>query len=97
LRILPVRWIAIGLLLAVGTGAGSWLFSYPFLTSFSAYAELPVLGTVPLASAILFDLGVLSLVMGATTLILIALAHQSIRSERAPRIVEPVAEALAGD
>jgi multicomponent K+:H+ antiporter subunit A len=86
LRILPVRWIAMGLLLAAGTGAGSWLFSYPFLTSASAYARLPVIGAVPLASAMLFDLGVFSLVVGATTLILVALARQSIRSHRAPRL-----------
>ncbi len=35
-----------------------------------------------MASAFLFDLGVFSLVLGATVLILIALAHQSIRSYR---------------
>ena len=33
LRILPVRWIGVGLLIAAATGAGSWLFGYPFLTS----------------------------------------------------------------
>jgi multicomponent K+:H+ antiporter subunit A len=40
---------------------------------------------VALASATLFDFGVLLLVVGATVLILIALAHQSLRSERAPQ------------
>ena len=38
------------------------------------------IGAVPVASAVLFDLGVFSLVVGATVLMLIALAHQSIRS-----------------
>ncbi|HZX00153.1 MAG TPA: hypothetical protein VFF10_08840, partial [Trueperaceae bacterium] len=46
------------------------------------YIELPVLGEVPLSSATLFDLGVLVLVVGATVLMLIALAHQSIRAPR---------------
>ena len=43
---------------------------------------LPVLGEVHLPSAALFDFGVFSVVVGATLLILTALAHQSIRSHR---------------
>ena len=93
LRIRPVRWLAAGLLIAAGTGAGAWLFSHPFLTSRSAHVDVPVIGAVPLASAILLDLGVFSLVVGATALILIALAHQSIRSHRAPSIKAAVAPA----
>lgn len=85
LRIHPTRWMAIGLLLALVTGAGAGLAGYPFLTSHAFHAELPGLGTLPLASALFFDLGVFVLVVGATALILIALAHQSIRSHRAPR------------
>jgi multicomponent K+:H+ antiporter subunit A len=83
LRIHPVRWMGLGLLLAAGTGAGAWLFARPFLTSHFAYADLPGIGAVPLASAILFDLGVFSLVVGAVVLVLISLAHQSIRHQRA--------------
>jgi multicomponent K+:H+ antiporter subunit A len=86
LRILPVRWIGLGLLLAVATGAGSWLFGYPFLTSHAAHFDLPLIGSIPAASATLFDLGVFTLVVGATVLMLIALAHQSVRSHRAARI-----------
>ncbi|MET4635164.1 multicomponent K+:H+ antiporter subunit A [Kaistia defluvii] len=85
LRVLPVRWIGIGLLLAVAVGSGSWLLGYPFLTTHSQYIELPWIGAVPAATALLFDFGVFSLVLGATTLMLIALAHQSIRRLRAPR------------
>lgn len=84
LRIHPLRWIAVGLLLSLATGASAWMFSRPFLTSSFAYAELPVIGEVPLASAIAFDLGVFSLVVGATALLLLALAHQSIRAHRLP-------------
>ena len=53
-----------------------------FLTSHSAYADVPLIGAVPLVSALLFDLGVFLLVIGATVLMLIALAHQSVRSHR---------------
>lgn len=86
LRILPIRWIGIGLLTSVLCGAASWLFGYPFLTSSFQYIDIPVLGRLLLASALVFDFGVFVLVVGATVLMLIALAHQSIR---APRVVEP--------
>ncbi len=86
LRIHPLRWMGAGLLLAVLTGAGAWWWGYPFLTSHTAHVSLPWLGEVPLPSAMFFDVGVFSLVVGATALILIALAHQSIRSHRLPRV-----------
>jgi len=85
LRILPVNWIGLSLLLAATTGMASWLFGYPFLTSHSQYVDLPLVGAVPAATALLFDLGVFGLVVGATVLMLIALAHQSIRKLRAAR------------
>jgi multicomponent K+:H+ antiporter subunit A len=75
-------WIGAGLLCAGIAGAGSWWFGYPFLTSHSPHPVLPIIGEVPLPSAFVFDLGVFLLVVGATTLILIALAHQSVRSHR---------------
>jgi multicomponent K+:H+ antiporter subunit A len=92
LRILPLRWMGFGLLVAAGTGAAAWLFARPFLTSHFAYADVPLIGSIPLASALLFDLGVFSLVVGATVLMLIALAHQSVRSHRMPKEPEPHAE-----
>ena len=93
LRVLPMRWMGIGLLLAVGVGAAAWLFDRPFLTSSFSYVEIPLIGAVPLASAFLFDLGVFALVVGATVLMLIAIAHQSVRSHRAPsgRVLGPPA------
>jgi multicomponent K+:H+ antiporter subunit A len=84
LRVLPMRWMGVGLLLAVVTGAGAWLFGKPFLTSAFSYVAVPLIGAVPLATASLFDLGVFSLVVGATVLMLIAIAHQSVRSHRTP-------------
>ena len=79
LRIQPLRWIGAGLLLSVATGAGAWFFAHPFLTSHTPHVELPLIGALHLPSAFLFDLGVFGLVVGATVLILIALAHQSVR------------------
>jgi len=82
LYILPVRWIGLGLLAAGGTGVGAWIFGYPFLTSYFTYVDLPVIGRVPFSTAMIFDLGVFMLVVGATVLLLVALAHQSIRAHR---------------
>jgi multicomponent K+:H+ antiporter subunit A len=84
LNIRPLRWMALGLLLACGTGAGAWLFAYPFLTSHTAHLRVPLLGDVHLPSAFLFDIGIFALVVGATALTLIALAHQSLRTDRGP-------------
>ncbi len=83
LYIRPVRWIGSGLLLAVLTGMGSWLFGFPFLTTYSSHLEIPLIGQLSMATALFFDLGVLLLVVGATALMLIAIAHQSLRSHRA--------------
>jgi multicomponent K+:H+ antiporter subunit A len=91
LLVLPVRWVAVGLLGAASTGIGACLAGHPFLTSYFAYRDFPLLGEIPLSSAMLFDIGVFALVVGATVLILVALAHQSIRSHRPARVeAEPV-------
>ncbi|MFC3127766.1 hydrogen gas-evolving membrane-bound hydrogenase subunit E, partial [Pseudoroseomonas globiformis] len=91
LRVHPLRWMSFGLLIAAATGLGALIFGQPFLTSYFAYADLGVLGKLPMASAVLFDLGVFGLVFGATVLILIAIAHQSVRSQRA---APPIATAM---
>lgn len=84
LHLQPHRWLALGLSLAVLTGLGALVVGYPFLTSHTAHFELPLLGELHLPSAFFFDLGVFSVVVGATMLILTALAHQSLRSHRLP-------------
>lgn len=91
---LPVRWIGVGMMLAVLTGMGSWLFGRPFLTSAHTTVTLPIIGDLHLVSASLFDLGVFVLVIGATVLMLIAIAHQSIRRPYKPDTVrtEPTEE-----
>src|SRR5690606_10241436 len=97
LSIRPINWIALGLGFAALTGAGAFFVGYPFLTSHSTYADWPLVGKLPLASALVFDLGVFLLVVGSTVLILIALAHQSIRSHRAPARPAGGPQSLAGD
>ena len=92
-RIHPSYWIAVGLLTAAGVGAGAWLAAQTFLTSLTADIRLPLIGELHLSTVLLFDLGVYILVVGATTLILVALAHQSTRSQRRPIAGEPGAGA----
>ncbi|NQE64771.1 Na(+) H(+) antiporter subunit A / Na(+) H(+) antiporter subunit B [Caulobacter sp. RHG1] len=75
----PILWIGLGLIIAAGCGLAAVGFNRPFLTSAFQYVHLPVLGKTPLASAVIFDLGVVLLVVGATVLMLVALAHQSLR------------------
>jgi multicomponent K+:H+ antiporter subunit A len=84
----PLRWIGLGLIAALATGGAAWAFSRPFLTSYFRYLDLPVIGKMPVASALLFDIGVCAVVVGSTVLVLIALAHQSIRTPRAETAVE---------
>ncbi len=65
-----LRGIAIGLLLAVLGGVGSWWFGVPFLTSGHLDLELPLVGLLPLASALVFDTGVYVVVFAGTLLML---------------------------
>ena len=68
-------WVGVGLLVAGCTGLASAFFGSPFLTSSYDYPQMPVFGPVPLASASVFDLGVLLTVVGATMMMLAALGR----------------------
>jgi len=78
----PPLWIASGLLIATATGLGALLLGYPFLTTHTAHLHLPLIGELHLASALFYDIGVFTLVVGSTLLILTALGHQSMRGHR---------------
>jgi multicomponent K+:H+ antiporter subunit A len=95
LRVHPLYWIAIGLLSAVGAGLVAWTLQLPFLTARALHIHLPLLGDLHLSTVLLFDLGVYMLVVGATLLILVALAHQSLRSPR--KVVTPVDPNIDGE
>ncbi|HET9818701.1 MAG TPA: monovalent cation/H+ antiporter subunit A [Rhodanobacteraceae bacterium] len=84
LRIAPARWIGMGLLLAIATGLAAVVLGDRFLTSYHGRWTVPVLGEIPFNSALLFDLGVFAVVTGASALMLVVLAHQSLR-----RVVQP--------
>lgn len=69
--------IALGVLIAAFTGVASWGFGYPFMTTWFDYFDIPVIGEIELASALIFDLGVYLTVVGATLLILAHLGKLS--------------------
>jgi multicomponent K+:H+ antiporter subunit A len=83
LHLAPRSMMGFGLLCVLGTAAGAFMVGYPLLTSHTFHLEVPVLGELHIASALFFDVGVFCLVLGSTLLILVALAHQSIRAHRA--------------
>ncbi|SDJ00024.1 Na(+)/H(+) antiporter subunit B [Salimicrobium halophilum] len=75
---LPVNFrflFKLGLIIALGTGFGSFLFNEPFLSQTFAYFQLPILGRTELATALLFDLGVYFTVIGVTMTIILSIAE----------------------
>jgi multicomponent K+:H+ antiporter subunit A len=90
-RINPPYWISLGLISAGVAGISAWLVAEPFLSALAWHGSLPLLGEIHLSSVLLFDLGVYMLVVGAVVLMLVALAHQSLRSHqhRKPATLEP--------
>jgi len=81
-HIQPQYWIAAGLLIAGIAAVSAWWTARPLLAAVGWHLFVPGLGQVYLSTALLFDIGVYMLVVGATMLILIALAHQSLRFHR---------------
>ena len=96
MRLRPLRWMGTGLVCATLTGLGAMFWGFPFLTTHTAHIHLPVFGDLHVASALFFDIGVYTVVVGATLLILTALAHQSVRGHRPTHLPKPVG-GLAGD
>ncbi|MFA9461878.1 monovalent cation/H+ antiporter subunit A [Thiohalorhabdus methylotrophus] len=67
--------LAVGLGIATGTGMLAWVWGDPFLASAHGHFHLPVLGDIPWATTLLFDIGVYLTVVGAVTLILAELGR----------------------
>jgi multicomponent Na+:H+ antiporter subunit A len=72
-RARPDQLIGFGLLLAVAAGAGGWIWGSGFLESEKFAIELPVLGVVKTTSALVFDIGVYSVVLGLAAALVAAL------------------------
>jgi len=81
-RLNPQHWLGTGLLAAGAAALLSWAAGRPFLSALAGDLDVPLLGHVHVSSVLLFDLGVYLLVVGATMLVLVALAHQSLRAQR---------------
>ncbi|MCP4990944.1 MAG: DUF4040 domain-containing protein, partial [Colwellia sp.] len=69
--------IASGLAIALFTGIGSWFFGRPFMTTWFEYFDIPLIGEIELASALVFDLGVYITVVGSTLMILASLGQST--------------------
>jgi multicomponent K+:H+ antiporter subunit A len=68
-------WIGGGVAIAGLTGLVSMVAGFPFLTSGTRRPVVPLLGEIPLVSAMGFDLGVFMAVFGTTLLILTSLGQ----------------------
>ena len=66
---------AVGVLIAVMTGVGSFVFDAPFLTQSFGYFYLPILGETALATAVIFDLGVALAVIGTAVTIILTISE----------------------
>ena len=96
-RLNPQNWIGIGLLSAGLAAVSAWLAYKPFLAALAWDVALPLIGHIHVSSVLLFDLGVYMLVVGSTVLVLVALAHQSLRAQRKAAAELQAAAAQTGE
>ncbi|MBF23625.1 monovalent cation/H+ antiporter subunit A [Neopusillimonas maritima] len=85
----PQYWMGIGLLVSAGAALSAWWSMRPFLSAFKLEVAIPGVGIMPISTVLIFDIGVYMLVIGSTVLILVALAHQSLRFRRKPAPARP--------
>lgn len=77
-RIIPINFralTAVGILIALLTGMGSFVFDAPFLSHAFDYFQIPLIGELELATATLFDLGVYLTVIGVTMTIIFTIGR----------------------
>ena len=70
----PTRLIAIGLIVAAGSGVFSFFHDAPFLTGFWDKTVWPVLGKI--GTPLIFDIGVYITVLGVACLIVFSLGEE---------------------
>ena len=72
------RIVALGFVIAIAAAAAPLAVGYPFLTSFHATVDLPILGAkMEFALAQLFDFGIFLLVAGGVVTAVLALARDT--------------------
>lgn len=74
LRFDPVRIAAAGIMIAVGSSMSSVFFGDAFLDQYNFHFELPVLGMIHIGTPLIFDIGVMLVVVGISARIIFALA-----------------------
>lgn len=82
LRIQPHTLLGVGLACAYGAGLLALVMGRPFLTGLWLDLHLPVLGDLHLGSALLFDIGVMLVVVGTVLLMIFSV------EDRLPGLVE---------
>jgi multicomponent K+:H+ antiporter subunit A len=89
LRIDFVRLLGAGLMLALVTGLVPMLLGYPFLKSAFMYVDPRIFEKFELASAAVFDLGIMMVVVGTILLVLTELGQMPERKAEAPPEPQP--------
>jgi len=69
---------ALGVLIAILTGMGSFLFDVPFLTQTFGYFDIPIFRETELATALIFDTGVALAVIGTAVTIILTISDDRI-------------------
>lgn len=67
---------AAGVLLATGTGLGSFLFNVPFMSQTFAYFDLPIFGETELTTVTIFEAGVALAVVGVVVTIILSISEE---------------------
>lgn len=78
-RLIPIReskLLAMGLSLALGTGLFAAVIGRPFLDHVFQYYTIPLYGEIQISTAVIFDIGVYLVVVGATKWIILTLAQE---------------------
>ncbi len=76
-RISPTMLIAVGMLLAIGSGFAALVVGNQFLETSVFHVDVPAIGDVKLVTAAVFDLGVYLLVIGVVIIVLSNLASRT--------------------
>ena len=76
LRINPIIFIGVGLLVAVSSGIFSLLAGDPYMTGQWGHWKVPLFGSLDVGTPVIFDVGVYLVVLGVTLTIILALAEE---------------------